>query len=125
MRLTLTEELHTLRILYRIETAELTLRGISKGNRHTTLRTGDTDLRLYAYKQFKYPVPNVIRRPTPSVVATPLLYLTLRNLRNGPIHVSLADTMQEQCSTAEELAHAKTDQARNGQRPLSGNGDDY
>jgi hypothetical protein len=25
-----------------------------------TLRTGDTDLRLYAYKQFKYPVPNVL-----------------------------------------------------------------
>jgi hypothetical protein len=26
-----------------------------------TLRTGDADLRLYAYKQFKYPVPNVLR----------------------------------------------------------------
>jgi hypothetical protein len=26
-----------------------------------TLRTGDTNLRLYAYKQFKYPVPNVLR----------------------------------------------------------------
>jgi hypothetical protein len=25
-----------------------------------TLRTGDADLRLYAYKQFKYPVPNVL-----------------------------------------------------------------
>jgi hypothetical protein len=26
-----------------------------------TLRTGDADLRLYAYKQFKYPVPNVLK----------------------------------------------------------------
>jgi hypothetical protein len=26
-----------------------------------TLRTGDADLRLYAYKQLKYPVPNVLR----------------------------------------------------------------
>jgi hypothetical protein len=26
----------------------------------STLRTGDADLRLYAYKQFKYPVPNVL-----------------------------------------------------------------
>jgi uncharacterized membrane protein len=26
-----------------------------------TLRTGDADLRLNAYKQFKYPVPNVLR----------------------------------------------------------------
>jgi hypothetical protein len=26
-----------------------------------TLRMGDADLRLYAYKQFKYPVPNVLR----------------------------------------------------------------
>jgi hypothetical protein len=26
-----------------------------------TLRSGDADLRLYAYKQFKYPVPNVLR----------------------------------------------------------------
>jgi hypothetical protein len=26
-----------------------------------TLRTGDADLHLYAYKQFKYPVPNVLR----------------------------------------------------------------
>jgi hypothetical protein len=25
-----------------------------------TLRTGDADLRLYTYKQFKYPVPNVL-----------------------------------------------------------------
>jgi hypothetical protein len=25
-----------------------------------TLRTGDANLRLYAYKQFKYPVPNVL-----------------------------------------------------------------
>jgi hypothetical protein len=25
-----------------------------------TLRTGDADLRLYAYEQFKYPVPNVL-----------------------------------------------------------------
>jgi hypothetical protein len=25
------------------------------------LRTGDADLRLYAYKQFKYPVPNVLK----------------------------------------------------------------
>jgi hypothetical protein len=25
-----------------------------------TLRTGDADLRLYAYKQFKYLVPNVL-----------------------------------------------------------------
>jgi hypothetical protein len=24
-------------------------------------RTGDADLRLYAYKQFKYPVPNVLK----------------------------------------------------------------
>jgi hypothetical protein len=28
-----------------------------------TLRTGDADLRLYAYKQFKYPVPNVLTNP--------------------------------------------------------------
>jgi hypothetical protein len=27
-----------------------------------TLRTGDADLLLYAYKQFKYPVPNVLRK---------------------------------------------------------------
>jgi hypothetical protein len=27
-----------------------------------TLRTSDADLRLYAYKQFKYPVPNVLNR---------------------------------------------------------------
>jgi hypothetical protein len=27
-----------------------------------TLRTDDADLRLYAYKQFKYPVPNVLER---------------------------------------------------------------
>jgi hypothetical protein len=26
-----------------------------------TLRTDDADLHLYAYKQFKYPVPNVLR----------------------------------------------------------------
>jgi hypothetical protein len=26
-----------------------------------TLRTGDADLRLYAYKQFKYLVPNVLK----------------------------------------------------------------
>jgi hypothetical protein len=26
-----------------------------------TLRTGDADLRLYAYKQFKYPVPSVLK----------------------------------------------------------------
>jgi hypothetical protein len=25
-----------------------------------TLRTGDADLHLYAYEQFKYPVPNVL-----------------------------------------------------------------
>jgi hypothetical protein len=25
-----------------------------------TLRTGDADLRLYAYELFKYPVPNVL-----------------------------------------------------------------
>jgi hypothetical protein len=25
-----------------------------------TLRMGDADLRLYAYKQFKYPVPSVL-----------------------------------------------------------------
>jgi hypothetical protein len=29
-----------------------------------TLRTGDADLRLYAYKQFKYPVPNVLKDST-------------------------------------------------------------
>jgi hypothetical protein len=26
-----------------------------------TLRMGDANLRLYAYKQFKYPVPNVLK----------------------------------------------------------------
>jgi hypothetical protein len=28
-----------------------------------TLRTGDADLRLYAYKQFKYPVPQCVKFP--------------------------------------------------------------
>jgi hypothetical protein len=37
-----------------------------------TLRTGDADLRLYAYKQFKYPVPNVL-----SMVAWILLGLRM------------------------------------------------
>jgi hypothetical protein len=32
-------------------------RGTSEFN---TLRTGDANLRLYAYKQFKYPVPSVL-----------------------------------------------------------------
>jgi hypothetical protein len=37
-----------------------------------TLRTGDAHLRLYAYKQFKYPVPNVLKDKTAN-------YLLLRN----------------------------------------------
>jgi hypothetical protein len=32
----------------------------SHGAYINTLRTGDANLRLYAYKQFKYPVPNVL-----------------------------------------------------------------
>jgi len=63
-------------------------------------------------------------RPIPSVVATPLLYLPLRNLRNGPSHVSFPDTMHAQRSTAERPASAKTDQARDGLHRFAGDGDD-
>jgi hypothetical protein len=48
---------------------ESTVQLIFKNKDHiNTLRTGDADLRLYAYKQFKYPVPNLLRnveRATP------------------------------------------------------------
>jgi hypothetical protein len=66
----------------------------------------------------------VIGRPTPSVVANPLLFLTLCSLRNGPNRVSLADTIDVQRSTAERPAPAKTDQARIGLHPFVGDGDD-
>jgi len=58
------------------------------------------------------------------VVTISLLYLTLRNLRNGPIHISLAYTMHVQRSTAERPAPAKTDQARDALHPFTADGDD-
>jgi hypothetical protein len=46
MRLVLKAELHTLRILYNIETAELTYRGITKGrrDRKTDNKCGDNHI---------------------------------------------------------------------------------
>ena len=58
------------------------------------------------------------------MVTTPLLYLTLRNLRNSPNHVSLADTIHVQRRTGERPAPAKTDQTRDGLHPFTADGDD-